>query len=78
MRKRTLAALVAALSLTVGAPSVALAHHHGKDRPDHSHKTKRAKDHPDKPKKTTDHPDKAKHSHGGDGGNHQDGGNGNN
>jgi hypothetical protein len=62
MRTRTLAAGVAALSLTIGAPSVAVAHHH-KDRPDHPHKHS---DHPDKPK-PKDHPDKPKTSHHGEG-----------
>ncbi|HEV3229203.1 MAG TPA: hypothetical protein VGY97_07005 [Solirubrobacteraceae bacterium] len=72
MRKRTLAALVAALSLTIGAPSVALAHHH-RDHPD---KARKHKDHADKPKpkdqadkpKPKDQPDKPKTSHHGEGG----------
>jgi hypothetical protein len=63
MRKRTLAALVAALSLTIGAPSVALAHHH-RDHPD---KARKHKDHADKPK-PKDQPDKPKTSHHGEGG----------
>jgi len=68
MISRTPAALIAAASLTLAAPSVALAE--GKDHGDHSGKHHSHKSHAPRPK--GDHPDK--HSHRGDGGDHHHGG----